>query len=188
MREPWLVYSDAQQLFDLRPLESNATHIDPETNVLVLVHPKELSPATQFAIDQYALRGGHILAFVDPLAEADMSGAEAGNPMAAMGADKSSHLTALLNAWGVKFNTDEVVADPMTIVSHLAEHGVRASGEIRQLRERSVAEALLACSVREGFDLLVMGGYGHSRLYEIVTGGTTRTILQQANVPVLLSH
>ena len=111
MRDPWIVYSDAQQLFELRPLEPNATRIDPDVNVLVLVHPKELSPALQFAIDQYALRGGHILAFVDPMAEADTSGAEAGNPMAAMGADKSSHLTPLLNAWGVKFNPDEVVAD-----------------------------------------------------------------------------
>src|SRR5215469_687884 len=111
MREPWLIYSDAQQLFDLKPLEPTATHIDPDTNVLVLVHPKQLSPATQFAIDQFALHGGHILVFVDPLAEADMSGAEGGNPMAAMGADKSSHLTELLNAWGVKFNTDQVIAD-----------------------------------------------------------------------------
>ena len=111
MREPWIVYSDAQQLFDVRPLEPNATRIDPATNVLVLVHPKELSAATQFAIDQYALQGGHILAFVDPLAEGDMSGAEAGNPMAAMGADRSSHLAPLLTAWGLKFNTDEVVAD-----------------------------------------------------------------------------
>src|SRR6267378_6748370 len=111
MREPWVVYSEAQQLFDLRPLEQAATRIEPDVNVLVLVHPKNLSPATQFAIDQYALRGGHILAFVDPLAQSDQSGAEAGNPMAAMGADKSSHLTALLTAWGVQFNPGEVVAD-----------------------------------------------------------------------------
>src|SRR6266853_762984 len=111
MREPWVVYSEAQQLFDLRPLEPAATRIEPDVNVLVLVHPKNLSPATQFAIDQYALRGGHILAFVDPLAQSDQSGAEAGNPMAAMGADKSSHLTALLTAWGVQFNPGEVVAD-----------------------------------------------------------------------------
>ena len=110
MREPWVIYSDAQQLFDLRPLDQTVTHIDPDVNVLVLVHPKDLSPATQFAIDQYALRGGHILVFVDPLAEADPSGAGA-NPMAAMGVDKSSHLTPLLNAWGVKFNPGEVVAD-----------------------------------------------------------------------------
>ncbi|HYX75442.1 MAG TPA: Gldg family protein [Steroidobacteraceae bacterium] len=111
MREPWMVYGDAQQLFDLRPLEKNATKIDPDVNVLVLVHPKDLSPATQFAIDQYALRGGHILVFVDPLAESDTSGAEMGNPMAAMNADKSSHLAPLLTAWGVKFNPEEVVAD-----------------------------------------------------------------------------
>jgi len=111
MREPWVVYSEAQQLFDLRPLEPTAPRIDPDTNVLVLVHPKNLAPATQFAIDQYALRGGHILVFVDPLAEADTSGAEPGNPMAAMGADKSSHLSELLTAWGVQFNPAEVVAD-----------------------------------------------------------------------------
>jgi ABC-type uncharacterized transport system involved in gliding motility auxiliary subunit len=112
MREPWLIYSDAQQLFDVRPLEPNAAHIDPDVNVLVLVHPKELTPATQFAIDQFALRGGHILVFVDPLSEMDRGGAaEAANPMAAMTADKSSHLTPLLNAWGVQFNPGEVIAD-----------------------------------------------------------------------------
>ena len=111
IRQPWVIYGDAQQLFDLRPLEPTATHIDPDTNVLVLVHPKALSPALQFAIDQFALRGGHILAFVDPLAESDNSAAGADNPMAAMAADKSSHLTALLNAWGVQFNPNQVVAD-----------------------------------------------------------------------------
>jgi ABC-type uncharacterized transport system involved in gliding motility auxiliary subunit len=111
MREPWTVYSEAQQLFDLRPLDQAAPKIDADVNELVLVHPKNLSPATQFAIDQYALRGGHILVFVDPLAEADPSGRESDNPMAAMGADKASHLTELLTAWGVQFNPGEVVAD-----------------------------------------------------------------------------
>jgi ABC-type uncharacterized transport system involved in gliding motility auxiliary subunit len=111
MREPWLVYSEAQQLFELRPLEPAVTHIDADVNVLVLVHPKELPPAAQFAIDQYALRGGHLLVFVDPIAQADTSAAETQNPMAAMGADRSSHLAALLSAWGVQFNPGEVVAD-----------------------------------------------------------------------------
>ncbi len=69
----------------MRTLKPNATTIDPDVRVLVLVHPKNLSPATQFAIDQYALRGGHILAFVDPIADADQS---AGNPMQASAADR----------------------------------------------------------------------------------------------------
>jgi ABC-type uncharacterized transport system involved in gliding motility auxiliary subunit len=111
MREGWASYTQAQQLFDVRPLEPAATKIDPDVNVLVLVHPKNLSPATQFAIDQYALRGGHVVAFVDPLAEADPSGADPRNPMAQMTADKSSQLGTLLSAWGVHFNPRLVVGD-----------------------------------------------------------------------------
>ena len=111
MREPWAAYSQAEQLFDVRPLEPNATKIDADVSVLVLVHPKALSPALQFAIDQFALRGGHILAFVDPVAEQDQSGADPRNPVAGMTADKSSQLDPLLKAWGVQFNAKQVVGD-----------------------------------------------------------------------------
>jgi ABC-type uncharacterized transport system involved in gliding motility auxiliary subunit len=111
MREPWVIYAQVEQLFDVRTLEPDAAKIDPDVTVLVLVHPKNLSPATQFAIDQYALKGGHILVFVDPLSEADSSGSDPRNPMAAMAADKSSHLAELLTAWGVKFDPTQVVAD-----------------------------------------------------------------------------
>jgi ABC-type uncharacterized transport system involved in gliding motility auxiliary subunit len=111
MRPAWVVYSEAKQLFDVRPLSPTAAKIDPDTNVLVLVHPKNLAPATEFAIDQYALRGGHILLFVDPLADFDHSDADPQNPMAAMTADKSSHFGPLLTAWGVQFNPAVVVAD-----------------------------------------------------------------------------
>ncbi|HET9388970.1 MAG TPA: Gldg family protein, partial [Steroidobacteraceae bacterium] len=123
MREPWAVYGEAQQLFDVRPLESGATRIDPDVNVLVLVHPKNLAPATQFAIDQFALRGGHIVAFVDPLAEADRSGADPHNPMAAMAADRSSQLGNLLSAWGVQFDPHQVVADRARALSVTMRRG-----------------------------------------------------------------
>jgi ABC-type uncharacterized transport system involved in gliding motility auxiliary subunit len=108
MRQPWTIYSQAQQLFDLRTLQPTATSIGPDVRVLVLIDPKNLSPATQFAIDQFALRGGHILAFVDPVAQSDQS---AGNPMQSMGADRGSHMEKLLSAWGVAFNPGEVIAD-----------------------------------------------------------------------------
>jgi ABC-type uncharacterized transport system involved in gliding motility auxiliary subunit len=111
MRDAWVTYQQAQQLFDVRAIPSTVDKIDADVNVLVLVHPKSLAPATQFAIDQYALRGGHIIAFVDPLAEADQSGADPQNPLAAMGADKSSQMGNLLTAWGVQFNPREVVGD-----------------------------------------------------------------------------
>jgi len=111
MREPWAIYSQAQQLFDLRPVEANSGKIDPDLTLLVIVHPRNLSPAMQFAIDQFALKGGHVAMFVDPLADADQSGADPQNPMAAMQADKSSQPGPLLAAWGVQFNPKQVVAD-----------------------------------------------------------------------------
>jgi gliding motility-associatede transport system auxiliary component len=131
MREPWVIYGQAEQLFDIRPLEPTATKIDPDVNVLVLVHPKNLSPALQFAIDQYALKGGHVLAFVDPMSEADTSGSDPRNPMASMGADKSSHLGELLTAWGVKFDASQVVADrghALSVAMHQGEPPVEHLG------------------------------------------------------------
>jgi len=110
-REPWAIYGQAQQLFEVRPVEAASGKIDPEVNLLVIVHPKNLPPAMQFAIDQFALKGGHVALFVDPLAEADQSGADPQNPMAAMQADKSSQPGPLLAAWGVQFNPKQVVAD-----------------------------------------------------------------------------
>ena len=80
MREPWAIYSQAQQLYDVRPIDPAATKIDADIDVLVLVHPKKLAPAILFAIDQFALKGGHIALFVDPLAEADTSGVDPQNP------------------------------------------------------------------------------------------------------------
>ncbi len=109
--EPWLVYSQAQQLFDVRPVEPAVTSIGADVDVLVLVHPRNLSPATLFAIDQFALRGGRILLFLDPVAEADTSAAEPGNPLAAAGADRASSLEPLLKTWGVAFDRGKALGD-----------------------------------------------------------------------------
>jgi len=111
MRDPSTLYRQAQELFTVRNLDAQNVKIDPDVSVLVLVHPKALSDAAQFAIDQYALRGGRLLVFVDPWAEQDRSGADPQNPMAAVSADKSSHLEKLLTAWGVDFDISKVVGD-----------------------------------------------------------------------------
>ena len=112
LRPAWALYAQVQQLFDVHEIQSNTAKIDADVNTLVIVHPKGLTPATQWAIDQYALRGGHILLFVDPVAEADPAGqGDPNNPMAAMGADKSSHFNTLLSDWGVNFDPKLVVAD-----------------------------------------------------------------------------
>ncbi len=110
-RSAWVVLEQLQQVMDVRMLDNNVASIDPAISVLVLAHPKHLSAAAQFAIDQFALRGGHLLVFLDPLADQDQTGADPSNPAAALSADRSSHLENLLNAWGVDFDAHQVVAD-----------------------------------------------------------------------------
>ena len=122
-RAAWVVLDQMQQLMDVRMLDAKVGSIDPAIDVLVLVHPKNLSSATEFAIDQFALRGGHILAFVDPLADQDNAGADPTNPAAALAADRSSHLARLLSAWGVDFDTQQIVADSRYALSVTAREG-----------------------------------------------------------------
>ncbi len=121
MRQPWAVDQQWAQLFEMRPIAAaNLKAIDKDVDVLVLVQPKQLDDDAQFAIDQFVLRGGHLLVFVDPNAEMDDSGADPNNPMAAMMADKSSDLPKLFKAWGVEYDPKKVVLDraralPITI-------------------------------------------------------------------------
>jgi nucleotide-binding universal stress UspA family protein len=76
------------------------------------------------------------------------------------------------------------------IVAHLTRHEV--SAEVKQVRGGGggggTAEIILAQAKEEAADLLVMGGYGHSRLREMMLGGVTRHMLEHATVPLLLSH
>jgi nucleotide-binding universal stress UspA family protein len=79
--------------------------------------------------------------------------------------------------------------NPEHLVQHLAWHGVAA--DVRSVRRegRTVGEALAATAMELNAGLLVMGGYGHSRLREIVLGGATRHMLTNTvNCPVLLAH
>lgn len=112
MREPWAVYGELTQFFDVRPLNASMLkRIDDDIKVVVLVHPKDLADDTLYALDQFVLRGGHLLVFVDPEAEQDQSGADPQNPQAALLADKSSDLPKLFKAWGLEYAHDKVVLD-----------------------------------------------------------------------------
>ena len=74
------------------------------------------------------------------------------------------------------------------IAAHLARHDIKVRVERVQSAGIEVAEVVLNLIAETGANLLVMGGYGHSRLRELALGGVTRTILQEMTVPVLMSH
>jgi nucleotide-binding universal stress UspA family protein len=81
---------------------------------------------------------------------------------------------------------DEVTGANMS--EHLARHGVRAEVKRIAKGDIDVQAAILDYAADSGADLIVMGGYGHSRLREFILGGVTRSILKSMTVPVLMSH
>jgi ABC-type uncharacterized transport system involved in gliding motility auxiliary subunit len=111
MGEPWAVVQQMKDLFDLRTLGPDTTTIDKEIDVLMVVHPKNLSDDQQYAIDQFVLRGGRLALFVDPNSETDTPPEDPNNPGAAMFAPKNSDLPKLLAAWGLSYDSNQFVGD-----------------------------------------------------------------------------
>jgi nucleotide-binding universal stress UspA family protein len=74
------------------------------------------------------------------------------------------------------------------IALHLARHGVKVTASHAVSDEVAPGDVLLNTAADMGADLLVIGGYGHSRLREMLVGGVTRTLLQRMTLPVMMSH
>ena len=103
----WVMDRQLQEFFEIRRLQADPTSFGADVDLLMLVHPKNLPPQTEYAIDQYVLRGGHLLVFVDPDAETD----SAGRTLATLGQSRSSDLPNLFKAWGLLFDPNQVVLD-----------------------------------------------------------------------------
>ncbi len=109
--QPWMVMDALRQLFQVRKLETTVDEIPEDIGILLLVHPKGLSDATLYAIDQFVLRGGKLIAFIDPHCEEDPVQQDPNNPLASATADRSSDLGPLMKAWGVEMDANKLVAD-----------------------------------------------------------------------------
>lgn len=103
---PWTIYEQIQQLYQLETIEPTAEDLPQALDVLVLVHPQDLSEDLLFAIDQFALKGGKVLAFVDPHHESDPMAA-----MSGMSGANSSDMAQLTRAWGIELMSDQVLLD-----------------------------------------------------------------------------
>ncbi len=108
--DPWLILDHIRQLLTVRTLEKDVKDIPEDVDVLMIVHPKDLSDETLHAIDQYVLRGGRALIFVDPHSEADRGSPTPGNPMGG-GGSKNSDLAKLFEPWGIEMIPNKVVGD-----------------------------------------------------------------------------
>ena len=110
IRDPWAVTTQLQQLFDVRNIDFAEGKFDDDLEVLMVVHPKDLSLKTLYAIDQYVMQGGNLIVYVDPYAEADVPVMDSNSPIEAEGV-RSSTLSKLFNAYGIEYTPSKVLGD-----------------------------------------------------------------------------
>jgi len=107
--EPWTIIKQLGQMAEMSTLDAEGvTHIDDAVKVLFLIHPKRLSDDAQYAIDQFVLRGGHLVVFVDP--DSELDNAAVIDPKGTVD-DHASDIPRLFAAWGVLYDPTEVVLD-----------------------------------------------------------------------------
>ncbi len=110
MEQPWVIYQQASQLFEIRDLTTTFTVVPDDVSLLWIVQPKDLPAETQYAIDQFVMSGGKALIFVDPMAAVDAAATE-GMPQGMPPMGQGSDIPTLFEGWGINFTADEVVAD-----------------------------------------------------------------------------
>lgn len=105
---PWVSAIQLRQGFTVRNVPLDSQVIEPDVQVLLVAHAQGLSEATLYAIDQFVMRGGRLMAMVDPHSEAQQA---APNPQGQPPADTASSLTKLFDAWGIEFEPKTVIGD-----------------------------------------------------------------------------
>lgn len=132
----WAVMDTVRYMYDVQRVENTAVTIDSTIDILLIVHPQELPAHTLYAIDQFVMRGGRALIFVDPNSDTQTQIAvNSGEFRDSM----SSDLPGLLQTWGVQFDATQVVTDQeralyVTLqpgqrpVAHLGMMGVQRDG------------------------------------------------------------
>ena len=140
--QPYVLSTQLRQFYTVRDVPLDTLAIEPEVQVLLVAHAQNLSDATLYAIDQFVMRGGRLIAMTDPHSESQASRPSPGQPPAR---DTASSLDGLLNAWGIEAPSDKVVldqrgawrvrADPrdrLQAVDYLAWNNIPAAGLNRQ--------------------------------------------------------
>ena len=107
-QEPWVLVNELKNDFNARRVGMEVDKIDDDIKVLLLIHPREISDKAQYAVDQFIMRGGKLLAFLDPLPLVDT---REQNQMLGSIPNSGSSIEKLLKTWGISFDTTKVVAD-----------------------------------------------------------------------------
>ena len=113
--EGWAAFGELGKDYEVKAIATDVAEIDADVKTLVVLHAKDLSDKALYAIDQFVLRGGKLIACCDPFSIKDMiASRQKQNPMMMQmggGQDGPSTLGKLFDAWGVKFDTAKITGD-----------------------------------------------------------------------------
>lgn len=144
--EQQVFVNELRRDYTVKRVSASADKIDDDVKVLVVIHPRGIGDAAQYAIDQFVLRGGKLVAFVDPSAYFD--------PMAQMaGGPTSSSLDKLFKAWGIQYDPGKVVMD----MRYITGAGPRALPTLLSLNDNAFDQDDVA-TARLGSALLPFSG------------------------------
>ncbi len=107
--EPWVLATELQSEFTVKKVDLNVNRIPDDIKVLLVIHPRDISEATEYALDQFVLRGGKLIAFLDSYAYFDQQ-PDLQNPLGGNNAGQST-FNFLLKRWGLDMPMNKVVAD-----------------------------------------------------------------------------
>ena len=170
--EPQIFVNELKRDFELKRVSMDVDRIEDDIKTLVVVHPRGISEQAQCALDQFVLRGGKLVVFLDPYAYFDqmpgMMGGQGGS---------SSNLDRLLKAWGYSFDSGKVVLD----MKYMAGSGPRAVPTVIQLDATAMSKDDVATS-QLGTALLAFSGAFSGKAVD----GLTETVLMHTSPIVKL--
>ncbi|MBU2514887.1 GldG family protein [bacterium] len=155
----WAFMEELQKTFKIKELKMDVLDIDDEVDILMVIHPKNLHEATQYAIDQFVMRGGELVILVDPNARVDEQAAMAAQ-MGSM-ASASSDLSKLFKHWGVQYESNKILGDKdhATRVNAGGATGVIAYSLWHSLNTQSFNQDLVATKELETMLLVEPGAF-----------------------------
>ncbi|MEZ5962964.1 MAG: Gldg family protein [Planctomycetota bacterium] len=109
--QPWVISEHLRKQYEITDVPADTDTIPADVDFLLVVHPKDLPEKTLYAIDQFVVKGGKAMVFVDPFCMADQPARDPQNPFGAPQGKQSSSLEKLLNAWGVTVEADKFAGD-----------------------------------------------------------------------------
>src|SRR5260370_40533444 len=166
--EPQVIIGELRRDYTVKRVSLDAERIDDDIKVLLVIHPRCIGERAQYALDQFVLRGGKLIAFLDPSAYFDQLGQMGGMG----GGGTPSSLDRLLKAWGLGFDSGKVVLD----MRYLTGAGARSLPTLLSLNDNAFAPNDIA-TARLGSLLMPFAGVFTGKPVE----GLNETVLMKTS-------